>query len=328
MTMTQTGERHASKLFGIDSNEEAAVKQYDQMNPGLRAAREDALNRARAIAGRAYTPYEGRRVAGLSANETAGVDMARRGALQRTGQSYVERGAREVDEVAENDFTAENIQRYANPYIEGVVNRALRDESRAYGEQKGALVAGRASRGAFGSDRQTMLESNLARSHLEAQGDISSRGYADAFNSAVQTWQADNDRRIRASDAYRAAGSDINRMDSDQIADLMRTGGVDRVLEQMELDTDYSEFIERRDWDITNLQPLLQAAGLGSVNAPNVQQQGGSDAGQIMGAVSSIVGYFGSRGNGGGSDSYGGTGAGGGAAPNNYITGGGGAMVA
>ena len=39
----------------------------------------------------------------------------------------------------------------------------------------------------------------------------------------------------------------------------MATGGLQRVLDQGQLDFNYQQFLENRDWSVTNLQPLLNA---------------------------------------------------------------------
>jgi hypothetical protein len=97
-------------------------------------------------------------------------------------------------------------------------------------------------------------------------------------------------------------------MNSAQITDLLRTGGADRLMRQMELDVDYADFIEQRDWSVNNLQPLMAAVGSA---AGNQGQPVPADhtASQLLGLASTLIGYFGGRG-GGGDGSAGGTGAG------------------
>lgn len=324
MSMSPMGDRHAAKIFGIDTPEDEDRK----TNADVYAARRTLLDKATRLSDRPYTAFDGRRVAGVSGNEQAGITAASRNAASGVGRAYLDKAGSQIDSVAANEFSGENVKKYMDPYVEGVVNTALRKQKQAYGAKSSQLKSQAASRGAFGSDRQTMLESNLDKSNLEAVGDLTSAGYSDAFRNAQQMWGADNERKTRAADAYRAVGNDVTRMDSAQIEDLMKTGGVSRVLEQMQLDTDYSVFLEKRDWDVTNLQPLMQALGVGAGarNPMGSAARGGSEAGQMLGAVSAIVGYFGSR-SGGGSEYNSGDGYSSGGAPGGTYWGAGGGAV-
>lgn len=267
---------------------------YRRDNRALFDAQGDALGRARSIAGRAYQGYDGQRVAGLSGNERQAMTMAQQ-ASTGPAREYLSRAGQTIDSVANDQWNSETAQRYMNPYTDQVLDRQLRRVNEQYGADLETLKGQAASRGAFGGDRQTLLESNLRRDHMENVADVTAEGYYNAYNDASRMWLADNDRRLRASDAYRAVGGDISRMDSAQITDLIRTGESSRLLEQMQMDADYNAFIERRDWDVTNLQPLLAAIGASREGASFPATQS-SNAGQMIGAVASIIGMFGGGG--------------------------------
>lgn len=279
---------------------------YRRDNRYLFDAQGDAIKRATEIADRPYQSYDGQRVAGLSGNEMLARDRARL-AMDGSARQYLERAGREVDEVAGSEWNSETAQRYMNPYTDNVLDRTLERQRTAYNQRRNDLRGQAASRGAFGGDRQTMLETGLEREYIDSVADTSAEGYYAAYNDAFRGWSADNTRRLQAADAYRAVGGDISRMDSAQITDLMRTGQAGRLLEQMQLDADYNEFITERDWDVTNLQPLLQAISSSREGAAMPMSQS-TGAGQAIGAIASLVGMFAGSGSGGGAS--GGTGGG------------------
>lgn len=327
MSMTQTGERHAAQIFGIDSNEEAANRAWNERNAPWQAARTTLLNRATELASRPYQGYSGERVAGLSGNEMMAMDRAARGDSE--SRQYYDKAGRMIDDVAGSEFNADTQKKYMDPYIKNVVDVALRNEKEAYSQGQNELKGRLATMGAFGGDRGTLLEAQGRGEHLQAVGDITTRGYSQAFSDAFSRWQSDNDRKLRASQAYESVGGDISRLNNDQIANLMQTGGADRVIRQLQNDVMYSAFIERRDWDVTNLQPLLQAVSASGESSPAAMPQSTANAaGETIGAISSIIGYFGSR-NGGGGSNYGmsGTGYSSGGAPGGTYYGAGGGSV-
>lgn len=289
--------------LGLSSGEERSGREarrgFDAQFPGLSAARGELLERATALSKRPRTEYQGERVAGLGGNENRALDRAANGYEESRG--YYNRAGEQIDKVANNEFNSENIQRYMNPYVEGVVNNTLRKENEAFQQRQNRLRGNAVAAGAFGGDRATLLESQAEQRQLETVGDITAEGYSTAYREAFQGWQADNNRRLGAAQAYDAVGGDLSRLNGDQITELLRTGGADRVVRQLTNDVGYQNFIENRDWDVTNLQPLIQAiqtaGGGNSAGSGGGGSGGGSNAiGNIAGAVSAVVGYFGSRG--------------------------------
>jgi hypothetical protein len=300
------------KLTGSDPG--SLMKKQQKIDQPLIDARNFALSRARDLVTRPYQRYEGQRVAGLSGNEQQAGTIAR----ESTGeaQGLVRKGVEQLDNM--DEFSGDTVKKYMNPYTEGVVDVALRKNKEAYLDNVNSLNAKSASIGAFGGDRATQLQSQAEKNYLQNAGDITATGYDQAYKEAISTWQGDNNRRIASAEAYRAAGNDLTNMNSQQISDLMRTGGAGRAIDQLNLDVGYSDFVENRDWETNNLQPLLQLVGATKGNTGTYPGGSAGNAGQVIGAISAIAGFFG-----GGSTGYkpaGGTGAGGGSytSPSSY----------
>ena len=273
-------------------NARGAARDANKRNAWVGDAQQDLLKRAQTIASRSYTPYQGNRVAGMSANESRAIGIANDATTFNDARGYIDKAGAAIDGVT--NWGTETMEKYMNPYVDKVVGSTLRKENEAYQGRLSDVRSSAAVRGAFGGDRATLLESQETGRHLENVGDLTAQGYSDAYKSALNAWQADNNTKLATADAYRAVGGDVTRMNSNQITDLLRTGGADRLLRQMDLDVDYQQFIEQRDWDVNNLQPLFQAVGQAS-GTPGQAIPADNTASSLMGMAATLVGYFGQR---------------------------------
>jgi len=246
-----------------------------------------AVQKGRDISEQPYTPYTDQRVAGMSQAERQASQLAQFGADE--GRKYLDQAGQQIS--ALQSFDQANIGQYMSPYIEATLQPQLREANRAYEQQRTRLLNTKA--GAWGGDRVAFEESELARRHGELITDITNRAHAEAFDRAVQMWSQDEDRKLRAAQALQSVGGDISRLNREQIQDLMLTGGLDRVLKQAELDFDYQQFIENRDWDIRNLQPLLASLQVPHSTTTETKSSA-SPIGQILGAAVTLgAAYFG-----------------------------------
>lgn len=261
--------------------------------PGyLQDAEKDALSKASTISERQYTPYDGDRVAGLSANEQSASNLARSGSDQARsmyGKASDSLGSME-------DYSSSALEKYQSPYIEGVLQPQIREQNTAYGQARTKLLNSKA--GAFGGDRAALEESQLEKGHRQAISDVTGKTYSDAFQNAQSAFFTDQNRKVAASDAYNRVGGNLSALNTSEIQDLMATGGVGRMIDQGVLDSKYSSFLEARDWDVNNLQPLLStiSASKGG-NSSSTQVGGGAGAfGQALGAAATVAGaYFGAK---------------------------------
>jgi len=270
-----------------------AVRSATDFNNKLIGDSTTVWNKAQALADRPYQAYEGQRIADLSPNEQQGMNLASTEG-QVSGEYYAKAGNL-ADEMANNSFSGDTISKYMNPYTENVTDKAIKNINLGAAQNLNNLRGQAASRGAFGDTRQAMLESGAERSRLNSIGDVTAENQAKAYDSAVSTWKDDNQRRSAAIDAYRSVGNDVTKMNSQQVSDLMMTGGADRVLQQMKLDTNYQTFLDKQNWDVNNFNFLVQALGAerGNTSSPYGLPQGGNNAGMALGALSSLIGMWG-----------------------------------
>jgi hypothetical protein len=246
---------------------------------------------ASSIADREYTPYEGQRFAGLDPNEQKAMEMAS-GPESGIWREDLAR-SREFAETAGQSFLDADIQAYMNPYIESALEPAARElrEEGLRTQQRLKGQAGMAS--AFGGSRAAILQAEASGRHLETINDLYERGYASAYESAANMFDKDRVAARAASDQFRAIGSEGQQMLSNEMNNLLVTGGLRRQLEQVGLDFDYGQFIEARDWDVTNLQPLLQTLATVPHGTTTTETTKGGAFQAVLGAAATVgAAYF------------------------------------
>ena len=81
---------------------------------------------------------------------------------------------------------------------------------------------------------------------------------------------------------------------SNEMNNLLVTGGLRRQLEQVGLDFDYMQFVEARDWDITNLQPLLAALSTVpySETQTTTEETSGGTFQAVLGAAATVAAAY------------------------------------
>lgn len=221
----------------------------------LESGSKKAVDIAERIADRPYTPYEEQRFAELSPAEQRAAELAMEG--EGAWRPDLER-ARELTEQGATAFTDADMEGYMSPYISGALDPAARELREEIARQQQGISGRAGMQGAFGGARHGIAEAEGRRGGLEAVSDLYGRGYQQAFESAREQFNADRDAFARGAEQFRATGAQGQRQLMDDIGTLMTTGGMERKLEQAGLDFDYQQFIEARDWDITNLGPLLE----------------------------------------------------------------------
>lgn len=246
-----------------------------------------ATQRATSIADRPYTPFTEQRIASLDPNEQRAVSLAGQGSGEY--RQDLDR-SRALTERGSQSFLDADIQGYMNPYIEGALEPAAR-EIREQTSRDLLDVGGQAgSVGAFGGARQAIAESETRRQGTEALSDFYGRGYAQAFESGANRFDMDRQAAARGAEQFRALGAQGQQQLTQDIQNLLTTGGLRRDLEQAGIDFDYQQFVEARDWDVTNLQPLLATLSSVPYSETTTQKTKSSGLGNAIGVAATAAG--------------------------------------
>jgi hypothetical protein len=230
--------------------------------PWLEDASRSAIGRAEELSRRQYTPFQGNRVAGLSSFEQqqgrlAGAFGDRVASRMRTG------------------FQSADLAQYENPYLDRVLEGRKRAIGEEYGRQSAGLAARQSAMNAFRSGRSDLARSRLDESRMRALDEADAETRSAAFDRAMAARFQDE---AQQQGAFELASRG-----------LQSAGLAERSIRQAESDFDYGQYLERRDWDVNNLTPLLNAIAAargGSMSTTSVSQPGKD----MWGAAAGLLG--------------------------------------
>jgi len=273
------------------SKKKKTTTQERKIPAWLESGSQLAVSMGKKIAQRPYEAYTGQRFAELDPNEQRAMEMAAteggvyRGDIERSRQ-LAEQGAQ--------SFLDADIEAYMNPYIKSALEPAARELREEGMRARTAAGQEAAMAGAFGGSRAAILTSEASGKSLEAISDLYERGYASAFESAANRFEQDRVTARAASEQFLAIGERGQQMLSNEMNNLLVTGGLRRQLEQVGLDFDYGQFIEARDWDITNLQPLLAALSTVpySETQTTTEETSGGTFQAVLGAAATVAAAY------------------------------------
>lgn len=210
-----------------------------------------------------YSPFGGQRVASLSQNEVSAQQLAG----QDRYTPFLDQASGAFGRIGQMGTADQGLTRYLNPYREQVLDSANRKLGQSYTDQMNTLRGQRASRGAFGGSRQTLLEGNLTRDYLEQQGDLYTKGMDQAFQTALEASQADLTRELQGAlgqgQGFTALGGQAAGLTNDQIRALMATGEAGRSVQQGALDAQYEEFLRGMSYNQDALDRYLASLRAG-----------------------------------------------------------------
>jgi hypothetical protein len=235
---------------------------------------------ARQYAAKPWERYEGERVSALSGNE------------QRAYELAGENAGKGVAALANiQRFPQANMSEYINPYIKGALDPAGREIALRGQQQQNQIQQQAQSVGAFSGSRQILREQEARKGTEQALSDLYGRGYAEAFDKGAALWEADQDRAIRA------AGLSSDMLDRD-VSRLISTGQNARLVDQMQKDFDYQQFVEKRDWSgknaayLTDVLRGLKGSMTESQSTVTKSKESGNLGGQLLGAAVTIAAAY------------------------------------
>lgn len=273
----------AAGASAYSSTRKPKTKSKFKEDPFIRDASMGAIDRAKQIADRPYTPFTGPRVAGLSGNERQASSLA--GSMGQRIEPFRSR--------LSGGFSQGALAQFENPYLDRVLNNQNRVIGEEYGRKSADLARNQSAMDAFRTGRSDLARSRLDKYRMEALGDAEAEGRRGAFDTALDAYFKQQGVDLGAIGA-------ITNADSSQIGALSQTGLAERGVEQAGLDFNYGQFLENRDWDVNNLQPLLTAiqaargdserTGVGAAQDNSVGAYGGLVATLLSGGLMKMPG--------------------------------------
>ena len=197
----------------------------------------DMLGKGQALADEGYNAYTGPLTAGTSD-------------LQDTTFSAFDDLSVPTEEMgafSNQAFDATAAQQYMNPYLMSALQPQI-DEARRQSEIDRVGNASRMTQaGSFGGSRQAVLEGENQRALQSNLAGITGQGYLDAFNTARDQFNTEQDRGITAQTATNQYGRDL-------LSDMAGAGAIQRDIESEGLVADRLQFEEERDFPYKQVQ--------------------------------------------------------------------------
>lgn len=247
----------------------------------LRKANKAAVGRAEELSNRPYSSYTGDRVAGLSGNERQAGALARNWGAAT--QPY-------FDDLRSNaQFDPSQLSQYENPYLDRVLKARQRVIGDEYGRQLGVLTRNQSATDAFRTGRSDLARSRLDDNRMLALDDAEGEARAGAYQSALGAYQSNQQLRYNSDMGALGATLDSQR---GQYGALMGSGGVERSIRQGQMDFDYGQFLEGRDWDVNNFGITLDALRTAQGSGAEQGQGGPSNGSLLAGLLGTVVSNY------------------------------------
>lgn len=285
----------AVESISANQDAKAAAKTNNANAAQLQGAQGAMLNQATAVSQQPFQAYTGTMVAPMSGNEQQGYSLASKTATDGVAQGLNGKANSLIDQVGGSNWNSDTAAKFMNPYTSAVTDASVAASNKSYLQNLAGLQTGTAGSGAFGGSRAAIAESNLTGQQAMNVGSLTAHGNADAYDSAMKAWQADNTTKLNAADAYNKSGQDVTNMTSAQISDLMKTGGVSQVISQTNLASQYSEFMRQQNWSANQLGSLISAVGSAKGSPSQTAPVQSNTANQLLGLGSTVAGLFGGK---------------------------------
>lgn len=245
------------------------------------------FNEASELAKQPYPAYTGARVAPFTADENTGFQLSRDSV--GAWQPYMDSANSQLAAAGET-WSPAAAQRYMDPYAINVSDIVARKAKEAYDVEKMGQNARAVQAGAFGGARHGVNDVLGQEKYLQTVGDIYTTGLSNAYDRAGQLFQADRGRDMEIAKGYGQLGQLGQQMTGTDIANVMATGGQQRQLGQLSLDTAYQDYLNQRQWPYQQVNFALGALSGTPYDKTSTQSSSGqqivqspSVAGQLAG---------------------------------------------
>ena len=155
-------------------------------------------------------------------------------ALAQNPTAFTRGAGTEFDFGDARQFTGDEVQKYMDPYMQGVVDIQKREAIRDFDRGQAGRDASAVQAGAFGGSRQAVAQGMAEQNLQDRLADIQQVGSQAAFDRAMQAFESDraaemDQQRAQATEAARVQGIDIGELGRTQAAEeaqRMNTAGL------------------------------------------------------------------------------------------------------
>jgi hypothetical protein len=280
--------------------------------PQVLADYQNLVNQGQAVSQLPLQQYQGPVIAGFNPTQQAAfseVDQAQGSALPyiNAAQSYLAAGAQPVMNQVQG---FNSLGEYENPYTQQVTQATENLLNNQNAQQFNQANASAASAGAFGGDRESVLEAQMAQQQQLAEAPTLANIQSQGFTGAEQELNAQQNLQLQGGEgsawlAENAAGEEAGLGNQAQNSLLsgasaqLQTGALEQQLQQEELQVPEAQFEQQQQfpYQTTNyLAGIIEGAAPGEGGTTTTTTPGPNLIGQLMGLGAAGLGAANSSG--------------------------------
>lgn len=296
--------------MGCGSGQNSTVTQTTSPPPQVLAAYQALLNQGTAVSQLPLQQWQGPTIAGF--NPTQQTAFNEINAAQGSALPYINAAQGYLGAGADNPFSQvmswspSTLAQFENPYTQQVTQATQNLLNEQNAEQFNQADAAAASAGAFGGDRQAVLEAQMAQQQQLAEDPTLAGLQSQGFNTAAgllgqqqnlqlqglegNSWLDENAAAMEAGLGQQEQGSLLSGASSE-----LQAGALGQQLEQEELDVPIQQFEQQQAYPFqtTNfLAGITEGAGSGMGGMGSTTSPGPSMLGQIAGLGLTGLGLY------------------------------------
>ena len=240
----------------------------------------EMLGRGQGLASMPFEAYEGPLTAGPSDLQTQ--------AFQGLGNINVPTSG--MGAFTPQTFTGGIATQYMNPFLEAALAPQLAEARRQSDISALADRSRLTKAGAFGGGRQAIMDAERDRNLQTQLGNLTSKGYSDAYTQAMRQFNTEQDRA-------RGVQEDVNKVGLAALDAQLDTGATQRNIETEGITADKLQFEEEKMFpykQVQYMQSLLQNLPLETQSytyqQPTALGGTASNVGGVMALIRSIFG--------------------------------------
>lgn len=265
------------------------VKQEVKLPWYQEATGKELYNRGTAEAAKPYTPYTGTRVAPLTGEQNAAYNMTLSN-VNSWGPLFSQ--ASDATAAGGQSWTDPGVMdSYIDPFQSAVTDVAARKMRENFDVQEKLRRGRQAETGSWGGSQAGVAEANALKDFNQNLSDLYATGAEQAYQSGLGAFQSDRAAKQQTGGAFANLAQLFPSLQRNDAIAVEAVGNAKQAQQQKELDQQYQDFAEGRDWNKSQLSWLASLMNQTPAPTSTTQSGGGqSTAGQVMGGAQTVVG--------------------------------------
>jgi hypothetical protein len=243
------------------------------------------LDKQQALSGMGFTPYSGQLTAGTSGLQNQ--------AFQGLANLTIPQGYQQASTAMQGYMPqVGDVQSYMNPYLQGVLDPQLREARRQADITNMQNRSKFAQAGAFGGGRQAIMESEGQRNLAQNLADITSKGYAGAYDTARAQRLAELGLGQAGATGLANIAGQQQSAGLQNLQQQLAAGQTQRDIEQQGLTADYGQYMREFNYpqeQLTNLGAAIKSIPAYTTFASNTYGTTPSGLQSAVGGATSIA---------------------------------------